>query len=315
MSEVLEKPLVTFALVAYNQAQYVQEAVESALAQDYPNLEIILSDDCSTDGTLEIINDAVSRYGGSALVRVVQNARNLGIGAHVNAVLKMCRGAIVILAAGDDISLPNRTSKTVERFANRSHPVDAVTVELAEIDQFGRATGAVRNKFVVKHQICAATLAGAGMAYSRSVIDRFGEISGMVKNEDVVLVARAYLLSDVGFICEPLVMYRSHPTNRPKRNGFRNLGREWLRQKRAQLMATVAMADQVERDARGQDFARIPYYYELLRNRRAARTQLAFFGRDYPLGFSDLVAMMLHPSIGRSAVLILTARFIALFRG
>jgi len=53
MTETTDRPLVTFALVAYNQEQYIREAVEGAFAQTYEPLEIILSDDCSSDRTVE----------------------------------------------------------------------------------------------------------------------------------------------------------------------------------------------------------------------------------------------------------------------
>ena len=46
-----ELPLLTFALFSYNQENYIRQAVEGALAQDYPRLEIIISDDCSQDET------------------------------------------------------------------------------------------------------------------------------------------------------------------------------------------------------------------------------------------------------------------------
>ena len=55
MIELLEFPLVTFALFTYNQERYVREAVEGVLAQTYEPLEIIISDDCSTDMTFSII--------------------------------------------------------------------------------------------------------------------------------------------------------------------------------------------------------------------------------------------------------------------
>lgn len=51
---VTDQPLVTFALFAYNQEQYIREAVEGAFSQTYKPLEIILSDDCSRDRTFEI---------------------------------------------------------------------------------------------------------------------------------------------------------------------------------------------------------------------------------------------------------------------
>ena len=57
-----ERPLVTFALFAYNQERYIREAVEGAFAQTYEPLEIILSDDCSTDRTFEIMQEMVANY-------------------------------------------------------------------------------------------------------------------------------------------------------------------------------------------------------------------------------------------------------------
>ncbi|HUF60663.1 MAG TPA: glycosyltransferase, partial [Verrucomicrobiales bacterium] len=52
-----ERPLVSFLLLAYNQEQYIHEAVEGAFSQTYSPLEIILSDDCSTDRTFEIMRE------------------------------------------------------------------------------------------------------------------------------------------------------------------------------------------------------------------------------------------------------------------
>ena len=49
-------PPISLVLVSFNQQKYVREAVESALAQDYDNLEIVISDDCSRDKTWEIIS-------------------------------------------------------------------------------------------------------------------------------------------------------------------------------------------------------------------------------------------------------------------
>ena len=54
MSESFHKPLLTFAVGAYNQERFIREAVESAFAQTYSPLEIVLSDDCSRDRTFEI---------------------------------------------------------------------------------------------------------------------------------------------------------------------------------------------------------------------------------------------------------------------
>ena len=51
-------------MIAYNQARFIRQAVESALAQTFSPMEILLSDDCSTDGTFEIIQEVVKGYSG-----------------------------------------------------------------------------------------------------------------------------------------------------------------------------------------------------------------------------------------------------------
>lgn len=55
-----DRPLVTFALIAYDQERFIREAVEGAFSQTYSPLEIILSDDCSSDRTFEIIKDVAA---------------------------------------------------------------------------------------------------------------------------------------------------------------------------------------------------------------------------------------------------------------
>ena len=103
------RPLVTFALFAYNQEKYIREAVEGAFSQTYGPLEIILSDDCSADRTFEIMQEMAAAYKGLHRVISVQQSKNLGIIDHVLAVASLAEGELIIVAAGDDISLPSRT--------------------------------------------------------------------------------------------------------------------------------------------------------------------------------------------------------------
>jgi glycosyltransferase involved in cell wall biosynthesis len=64
-----DRSLVTFALFAYNQEKYIREAVEGALAQTYEPLEIILSDDCSSDRTFETMREMAATYDGPHQVK------------------------------------------------------------------------------------------------------------------------------------------------------------------------------------------------------------------------------------------------------
>src|SRR5215210_7890630 len=101
------KPLVTFMIFAYNQEQFIREAVRGALAQTYAPLELIFSDDCSHDRTFEIIEEEVANYDGPHKIVLNRNKENLGTGGHVNRVMELAKGELIVAAAGDDISLPS----------------------------------------------------------------------------------------------------------------------------------------------------------------------------------------------------------------
>ncbi len=107
-SELGERPLVTFAVFSYNQEQYIGDAVEAALAQDYPNLEVIISDDCSTDETYQIIKEVINIYEGPHKVIARQTSHNRGTLLHVVDVARITSGKLMVLAAGDDISKKDR---------------------------------------------------------------------------------------------------------------------------------------------------------------------------------------------------------------
>ena len=109
LPQVEGRPLVTFALFAYNQEKYIREAVEGAFAQTYDPLEIILSDDCSTDRTFEIMEEMALAYKGPHKILIRKSPVNRGLGLHILDVSELMNGHYVIVAGGDDISLPHRT--------------------------------------------------------------------------------------------------------------------------------------------------------------------------------------------------------------
>ena len=76
MTNSTEKPLITFALFAYNQERFIREAVEGAFSQTYSPLEIILSDDCSPDRTFEIMKEMAAEYTGPHTIVLNRNEKN-----------------------------------------------------------------------------------------------------------------------------------------------------------------------------------------------------------------------------------------------
>lgn len=225
-----KKPLLTFALIAYNQERFIRDAVEGALAQTYSPLEVILSDDCSTDRTYAIMQEIVDAYDGPHRVLLNRNATNLGLVPHVNLVFELSSGELIILAAGDDISYPDRASVLFDAWRQRGRPA-VVMSGFDSIDAAGhpipdnrspdarRAAGLTRfeepgigsaSKYL-DNELPSYLYLGATEAVSRRLIEMFGPLAGFLNGEDTALVFRSLLLEGHLYIPLALIKYRIHP--------------------------------------------------------------------------------------------------------
>jgi len=109
-----DRPLVTFALFAYNQEEFIRDAVQAALSQTYTPLEIILSDDFSPDTTFSIMQEMAAAYDGPHRVIARRNPLNMGTAMHVQAVANEMLGEFMVVAAGDDISRNDRVERLID---------------------------------------------------------------------------------------------------------------------------------------------------------------------------------------------------------
>jgi glycosyltransferase involved in cell wall biosynthesis len=199
-----DRPLVSFALFAYNQERFVREAVEGAFAQTYSPLEIILSDDCSSDRTCEIMEAMAREYQGPHLVKVRRGEQNLGLIKHVNCIAVLSRANLIVLAAGDDISMPLRTAKISEIFIRNSN-ISLVHSNVREILEDGRpgaiAIPPIRDgKDILSMAVSASIYIGA----------TGGCLTETETYEDLIFGFRAALLGGLHHINEELVLYRTN---------------------------------------------------------------------------------------------------------
>jgi hypothetical protein len=212
------RPLVTFALFAYNQQKYIREAVESALSQTYQPLEIILSDDCSSDRTFQIMEEMVAKYDGPHVVKLNRNTVNMGLVRHVFDVGAGASGEYVVVAAGDDISKPHRTEALA--MALYDPDVWAVSSGYDLIDESGNALKkgcrppdghAVGKYLELPKDRTFAFVQGSTAAYKKFVFDikLLGEEIGIA--EDGLLTFYIYLKGgNAQQLDTPLVRYRRH---------------------------------------------------------------------------------------------------------
>jgi len=209
-----ERPLITFAVFAYNQEQYIREAIEGAFAQTYEPLEIILSDDSSSDKTFEIIHEMTSRYTGRHKVVVNRNSENLGLIGHVNKIFEIASAEIVVVAGGDDISLPHRTEEIATCFSNNPDAM-AVHSDVQRLSAEGEDVGVwvppvqERKMDLEDMAVSGAMHIGASAAYRKALYKKFGPICERHAFEDLVLGFRAALWGQLLYIEGPLVKYRT----------------------------------------------------------------------------------------------------------
>jgi len=104
-------PLVSVCIIAYNQAEFVGEAIESAISQDYSSLEVIVADDGSTDNSPELISWYADRSPG-ILVPLIAGP-NLGISGNCNRALQRCNGKYIVFMGGDDVLHPGKIKAQV----------------------------------------------------------------------------------------------------------------------------------------------------------------------------------------------------------
>lgn len=99
-------PLVSIAIPCFNHESYIEEALESCVAQTYPNIEVVVVDDASTDGSRAVIDKCVKRHSGK--IRTAANPQNLGPSITAQRAVAMTRGNYIAGMGSDDISLPHR---------------------------------------------------------------------------------------------------------------------------------------------------------------------------------------------------------------
>jgi len=215
------RPLVSFILMAYNQQDYIAEAVNAALAQDYDNLELIISDDCSPDSTFDIISAITSEYEGKHRIVVNRNDHNLGLARHFNTLMAMAQGEIIVLAAGDDLSLPDRVSNTVNELSNEP---GAIFVSFADtiIDAQGQViksktaqTAKTRQVITLDNYLDGAYsgLSGASRGFYKSLFSQFGPLDAACPTEDTPCLLRGLLLGSGIVSPQPAIKYRKHGNN------------------------------------------------------------------------------------------------------
>lgn len=210
-----DRPLITFALFAFNQEKYIREAIEGALSQTYEPLEIILSDDCSNDRTFEIMQEMAAAYRGAHRIVVRQSEINFGTALHVSAVGKRAKGRLIVVAAGDDISIPTRVERLTDAWINAGMPNSLVHSNIVSFSDDNPENKTYRKPIILNNYNIESyekskfqMFMPQSCAYSKELFDTFPPLFGGSLIEDGPMFFRAILMGTPVYVDEGLVIQR-----------------------------------------------------------------------------------------------------------
>jgi glycosyltransferase involved in cell wall biosynthesis len=213
-------PKVTIAIPTYNRVGYLGQAIESALAQTYPNLEVIVSDNCSSDGTYGL----VSAMGDSRIV-LLRQEKNLGMIGNWNACLERATGEMFLLLSDDDYLEKQAIEKMVGAWLGCAQPerVGMVYCRTWEVDQHNRKLNIDPSPQSCEEarDFALQFFAGKRRVHTCSALLRTGDlrqVGGYTQNSvafavDAVAWSRIVLKRGcIMGVADPLSSYRIHPS-------------------------------------------------------------------------------------------------------
>ena len=221
----MENPLVSIIVITYNSSKYVLETLESAKAQTYQNIELIISDDGSQDETVNLCKNWLAenkeRFIHSQIITVEQNT---GIPANCNRGVKASKGEWIKLIAGDDILMPSCIIDNVEyvKIIKSSFIVSDLTyfnsegvinyTTLYEISKFFSKTYLEQKRHYLKYPLFLNT---PSFFYSRALLETVGFFDEQYFYiEDTPLIYRVYENNyKISFLNKKTVLYRKDSGN------------------------------------------------------------------------------------------------------
>lgn len=222
---VNDEPLVSVVMPAFNHARYVGEAIASVAAQTYPNLEFIVIDDGSSDGTPEVIAKELERL---ELPTRFSSRRNRGAPATLNEGAALAKGRYLAFLNSDDYYAPDRIAALVDGIARpgiewgfsfvaqvtpdeKSSPTDGAAPAGSYWQLQRSLLGSDSNSFaLLQYNVAVST---GNLFVEREFFASLGGFRELRFNHDWDFCLRAAALAEPMVVRRPLYFYRLHDAN------------------------------------------------------------------------------------------------------
>lgn len=212
-------PKVSVCIDVYNYADFLPEAIESVLGQTLDDCEIVIVDDCSTDGSLDVARDCAAR---DPRIRVSQNATNLGMVGNRNACMAAARGEYVKFLHADDFLASRHALARLAEPLDRNPAVVLVASAMLSVDSRSQPSGtqgwfsgdrvSAGVPVIIRSLLDQKNLVGSPTAtmFRRSIAGR-GFDESYFHAADWEMWCHLLEQGCFAYVDEPLTAYRWHP--------------------------------------------------------------------------------------------------------
>lgn len=212
---------ITVGILAYNHEKFIEECLLSVLSLKYENLEIIISDDASTDRTFEIITKLLENCPTNHTVIQNRNIKNIGLAGNFNKVFfELATGEYYVTLGGDDKIKEDYFSEALGKFQENKEIMmcdfSAIIINENSEPQEVKINLDFDNRlFDVEdyYSLSKIETFAPGRIIRSNLVKDFDPISLNCPTEDSVLMVRALLLGKIMRINKKVIYYRKHTSN------------------------------------------------------------------------------------------------------
>ncbi len=212
-------PLVSVAMTTYNGERYLREQLDSIFRQTVQDFELVIRDDCSSDGTWQIVQDYAGRF---PCIRAVRNERNVGFRQNFADALSLCTGDFVAFADQDDVWTERHLELLLGSIGDKDlacadaelvdetlHPLQLRMHEVCHLSRPFADERSLRYFLFCGHNF----VQGAAMLVRRSFLLQHIPIPELAEFHDYWFALHAALGNGIAYSFEPVLLYRQHGGN------------------------------------------------------------------------------------------------------
>lgn len=211
--------MVSVVMCTYNGAKYVKEQLDSILQQTVADFELVVCDDCSNDGTWEILQEYAS---GHDVIRLFKNEQNLGFLKNFEKAMGLASGEYIALSDQDDIWMPNHLEVLMNLLGERTIACGNSLLVDENGNSLGMSLKEQEDLTVVSENPLDLALSvmvyrnpfqGAAMLFRRSFLEKALPIPEGINYHDSWFAALACFMEGISYTDEVILCYRMHGEN------------------------------------------------------------------------------------------------------